>query len=158
MEKGAPVAELRILFRVPVSKVFEAFVDPKITTKFWFTQSDGRLEPGKHLNWRWEKHDLTVPVQVLEVEQDKRIQMEWGEGDDKSTVEWTLDESLRKPGFLRIFLTFRQSRRLTYGLKRKSLTACPRHASKCNSILNNMSITYSVLHLACRTTGTWRKT
>lgn len=89
MEKDAPVAELCLLFQVPVSKVFEAFVEPKITTKFWFTQSDGRLEPGKHVNWRWEKHDLTVPVQVLEVEQDKRILMEWGEGDDKSTVEWT---------------------------------------------------------------------
>ena len=89
MEKGAPVAELRILFRVPVSKVFEAFVEPDITTKFWFTQSDGRLEPGKHVNWRWEKRDLTVPVHVLEVEPDKRILMEWGKGDDRSTVEWT---------------------------------------------------------------------
>ena len=92
MERDAPVAELKVLFRVPASRVFEAFVEPTITTKFWFTHSDGRLETGMNVNWRWEMNDLTVPVKVLEIEQDKKILIEWGEGDNRSTVEWTFTD------------------------------------------------------------------
>ena len=33
-----------MLIRKPVAEVFEAFVDPDITAKFWFTKGSGRLE------------------------------------------------------------------------------------------------------------------
>lgn len=33
-----------MLIRRPVMDVFEAFIDPDITTTFWFTKSSGRLE------------------------------------------------------------------------------------------------------------------
>lgn len=102
MEESVPVAELQIVFHAPVSRVFEAFVDPMITTKFWFTHSDGRLEPGENVKWRWEERDLTVPVQVLEVEQDSRILVEWGEGADKSTVEWTFAAQADGTTFVKI--------------------------------------------------------
>jgi len=45
--QDAPIAKAQMLIRKPVAEVFEAFVDPAITTKFWFTESSGRLEPGK---------------------------------------------------------------------------------------------------------------
>ena len=38
-----PVVTAAMLIRRPASEVFEAFVDPDITTKFWFTKSSGRL-------------------------------------------------------------------------------------------------------------------
>jgi len=44
----APVAKAVMLIRKPVAEVFEAFVDPEITRRFWFTKSTGRLETGKH--------------------------------------------------------------------------------------------------------------
>ena len=34
-------AKAGMLIRRPVKDVFEAFVDPKITTKFWFTRAAG---------------------------------------------------------------------------------------------------------------------
>ena len=46
----APVAKAEMLIRKPVAEVFEAFVDPEITRRFWFTKSTGRLETGKHTN------------------------------------------------------------------------------------------------------------
>ena len=49
-----PVSKTGMLIRRPVAEVFEAFVDPEITTKFWFTQSGGRLEAGKQVQWEWE--------------------------------------------------------------------------------------------------------
>jgi uncharacterized protein YndB with AHSA1/START domain len=35
------------LIRRPVADVLEAFVNPDITTTFWFTNSSGKLEAGK---------------------------------------------------------------------------------------------------------------
>jgi uncharacterized protein YndB with AHSA1/START domain len=46
---NAPVVKAQMLIRKPVKDVFEAFVNPAITTKFGFTKSTGRLEEGKHL-------------------------------------------------------------------------------------------------------------
>jgi uncharacterized protein YndB with AHSA1/START domain len=42
-----PIAKSEMLIRKPPAQVFEAFVDPEITRKFWFTKSTGRLETGK---------------------------------------------------------------------------------------------------------------
>ena len=55
-----PVAKAAMLIRKPVAQVFEAFIDPAITTKFWFTKSTGRLEPGKHITWTWEMYDIST--------------------------------------------------------------------------------------------------
>jgi len=37
----APVAKTEMLIRKPVAEVFEAFVDPEITRRFWFTKIPG---------------------------------------------------------------------------------------------------------------------
>ena len=84
----APVAKSEMLIRRPVGEVFEAFVDPAITSRFWFTKGSGRLEPGKEIQWDWEMYNFSVKVQVREVEKDKRIVVEWGAYDERSTIEW----------------------------------------------------------------------
>jgi uncharacterized protein YndB with AHSA1/START domain len=44
--KHVPRTKTGMVIRRPVADVFEAFVNPKITTEFWFTRSSGRLEAG----------------------------------------------------------------------------------------------------------------
>ena len=83
-----PVAKAEMLIRKPVAEVFDAFIDPAITTKFWFTKSSGKLEAGKQVTWTWEMYDLSVQVNVKEVEKDKRILIEWGNYREVTTVEW----------------------------------------------------------------------
>ena len=83
-----PVATAEMLIRKPPAKVFEAFIDPEITKRFWFTKSTGRLEPGKHVTWTWEMYNVSVDVEVKEIEPNKRIVIEWGNNDEMSTVEW----------------------------------------------------------------------
>ena len=39
-----PIAKATMLIRRPVATVFEAFVNPEVTTRFWFIKSSGRLE------------------------------------------------------------------------------------------------------------------
>lgn len=77
-----------MLIRKPVGEVFEAFIDPAITSRFWFTKSTGRLEPGKHVTWTWEMYDVSVDVVVKEIELNKRILIEWGNDDEMTAVEW----------------------------------------------------------------------
>ncbi len=84
----APVAKAEMLIRKPVAQVFEAFVDPAITTKFWFTKSSGRLEPGKQIRWDWEMYGASSEVRVLAVEPNKRILVEWSGYGTPTTVEW----------------------------------------------------------------------
>jgi uncharacterized protein YndB with AHSA1/START domain len=43
LSKG-PIANVGMLIRKPVADVFEVSVNPDIMTKFWFTNSSGRLE------------------------------------------------------------------------------------------------------------------
>lgn len=83
-----PIAKAEMLIRKPVTEVFEAFLNPEITTKFWFTKSSGRLEAGKHITWTWEMYNLSIQVVVKEIELDKRILIEWGNNGSMTTVEW----------------------------------------------------------------------
>jgi uncharacterized protein YndB with AHSA1/START domain len=85
----APVAKAELLIRKPVAEVFEAFVNPAITTKFWFTKSSGPLQPGKRVRWDWEMFGVGKDVDVKIVEPPKRIVIDWGAVGKTSTVEWT---------------------------------------------------------------------
>jgi uncharacterized protein YndB with AHSA1/START domain len=82
-----PSAKAEMLIRRPVAEVFDAFVNPAMTTKFWFTRSSGRLEAGEQVRWDWEMYNASAQVSVRAVEQDRRILIEWS-GYGGTTVEW----------------------------------------------------------------------
>jgi uncharacterized protein YndB with AHSA1/START domain len=78
-----------MLIRRPVADVFEALVNPDITTKFWFTKSSGRLEAGRQVQWDWEMYGISIPVTAKAVEPNKRIVIEWQGHKGPTIVEWT---------------------------------------------------------------------
>lgn len=78
-----------MLIRRPVAEVFEAFVNPEVTTKFWFTKSSGRLEAGKQVTWEWEMYGVSTKVDVEAIERDRRILIEWEGYKGPEMVEWT---------------------------------------------------------------------
>jgi len=86
--KQVPITKTGMLIRKPAADVFQAFVDPDITTKFWFTRSSGRLEAGKQVRWDWEMYGIAVPVTVKAIEPDKLIVIEWPGQSGPTTVEW----------------------------------------------------------------------
>ncbi len=69
--------------------MFEAFINPDITTKFWFTKSSGRLEVGKQVQWEWEMYGVSIPVTATAIEPNARIAIEWPGYSGPTTVEWT---------------------------------------------------------------------
>jgi uncharacterized protein YndB with AHSA1/START domain len=85
----APVVETGMLMRKPVDEVFEAFVNPGITTKFWFTDSTGPLEPGAEVRWTWSFYGVSTPVRVHEFDKNARLVIEWGERPASTTFTVT---------------------------------------------------------------------
>jgi uncharacterized protein YndB with AHSA1/START domain len=80
-----PIVKAEMLIRRPVEEVYEAFINPEITTKFWFTKSSGRLEVGKTIRWDWEMYGVGDELVVKEIVQNKLIRIEWTDG---TQVEW----------------------------------------------------------------------
>ncbi len=87
--QNEPVVRTQMLIRRKVDQVFEAFVDPAITEKFWFTKGSGPLEEGKQVRWEWEMYGLSATVNVKTVEPHKRILIEWNE--PPCPVEWLFE-------------------------------------------------------------------
>jgi uncharacterized protein YndB with AHSA1/START domain len=86
--KQVPVTKTGMLIRRPVADVFEAFVNPDITTKFWFTKGSARLEAGKQIQWDWEMYNISISVTAKTIEPNKRIVIEWPGYSGPTTVEW----------------------------------------------------------------------
>jgi uncharacterized protein YndB with AHSA1/START domain len=86
MTNNMPTVETQMLIRKPVAQVFQALIDPAITTNFWFTKSSGQLEAGKTVKWEWEMYGASVQVFVKRIIPNKLISTEWG--DPATTVDY----------------------------------------------------------------------
>lgn len=78
-----PVARTSMRIRRPVAEVFEAFVDPAVTSKFWFTRGSARLTEGAQVTWHWDMYGVAADVRVTALELNRRIVIEW-----PTPVEW----------------------------------------------------------------------
>jgi uncharacterized protein YndB with AHSA1/START domain len=83
-----PSVQVGMLVRRPADQVFQALVDPAITTRFWFTRSTGKLTPGARVRWDWEMYGVSADVAVKDVDEGRRILFDWGADDESTTVEF----------------------------------------------------------------------
>jgi uncharacterized protein YndB with AHSA1/START domain len=81
--QSAPVARTQMLIRRPVADVFEAFIDPAITGRFWFSRASARLAEGAVVTWHWDMYGVAASVAVKVVEPNRRILVEW-----PTAIEW----------------------------------------------------------------------
>lgn len=86
MKNNLITVEAQMLIRKPVSQVFQAFIDPAITTNFWFTKSSGKLEVGRTVKWVWEMYGVADYVFTKKIIPNKLISTEWG--DPATTVDY----------------------------------------------------------------------
>jgi uncharacterized protein YndB with AHSA1/START domain len=97
-----PIARTGMLIRRPVDEVFEAVVNPEITTKFWFTGSSGRLEVDKQVQWEWSYYDVSIKVDTKVIEPKRRIVIEWPGYSGPTTVEWSFEAQKDETTFVRV--------------------------------------------------------
>lgn len=78
-----PLVRTGMLIRRPIAEVFDAFVDPAITSRFWFTRGSGRLREGALVTWYWDMYGVAAEVAVRALEPERRLLIEW-----PTPVEW----------------------------------------------------------------------
>jgi uncharacterized protein YndB with AHSA1/START domain len=83
-----PITKTGMLIRRPAWEVFEAFINPEVTTKFWFTRSSGRLEVDKPIQWEWAMYGVSITVTAKTIEPGRRIVLEWPGYGGRTAVEW----------------------------------------------------------------------
>jgi len=86
-----PVATAGMLIRRPVAQVFAAFVDPSVTTRFWFSDASGPLTPGAEVRWDWAMYGVGTDVRVKAIEPDRRILIDWDVDTNPTEVEWRFE-------------------------------------------------------------------
>ena len=82
-EATRPLVECQMMVRKPVSEVFQAFINPEITTKFWFTKASGPLEKDNTVTWEWEMYGVSEEISVIDILPNERITIQW---DNPSTT------------------------------------------------------------------------
>ena len=76
--------------RRPPADVFEAFVDPAITKRFWIAGSSGRLETGAKVVWDLTADGLArADVVVQTAEPGEGLGFDWGDAAMMTTVQIT---------------------------------------------------------------------
>ena len=99
---NATTSRTGMLIRRPVGEVFAAFVDPQVTTRFWFTHASGPLREDAEVEWRWEMYDVRTTAKVLAFEQDRRLGVEWRGDEGPTRVEWRFDPKGDRSTFVEI--------------------------------------------------------
>lgn len=97
-----PAAKAEMLIRKPVQEVFEAMVNPDITSKFWYTKGSGRLDSGKDVRWDWEMYGASVELCAHEIRKNKFIAFNWASQGGTTSVEMSFKPHGHDATFLSI--------------------------------------------------------
>lgn len=60
-----------------IEEVFEGIVNPTIMTKYFISESTGRLESGKDIEWKFPEFDPWYAVTNVNVEENSSISFVW---------------------------------------------------------------------------------
>lgn len=73
--------------------VFDAIVDPSNMSHYFISESSGRMEEGKIINWKFPEFEEAFPVKILKIVPNEFISFEWdGAKGQKLKVEIRLEK------------------------------------------------------------------
>tara|TARA_B100001109_G_scaffold255659_1_gene259832 strand:- start:7368 stop:7808 length:441 start_codon:yes stop_codon:yes gene_type:complete len=79
-------ASLQIL--KPIAEVFEAIVEPNHMTQYFISESNGRMESGAELKWKFPEFEDVFPITQIKVNSPSFISFVW---DTETVVEIHLE-------------------------------------------------------------------
>ena len=83
----------------PIEEVFEWIVNPLHMTKYFISESSGRLEEGNELIWKFPEFDDKFPIKEINIETNRLISFVW---DPETVVKITLEELPDKSTLVRV--------------------------------------------------------
>jgi len=78
-----------IQIQKPIEEVFEGIVNPEKMTKYFISESSGRLETGKEVIWKFPEFEDKFPIKKIEIENTSAISFVW---DPETIVKITLEK------------------------------------------------------------------
>ena len=70
----------------PLGLVFKSVVDPTKITKYFVSNSSGKLAEGAKIIWEFKDYNVKINVDVIEVIENKKIMFNWEASGTKAKV------------------------------------------------------------------------
>ena len=93
------IAKATIQIQKPIEVVFEGIVNPEKMTKYFISESNGRLETAKELIWKFPEFPDKVPVTAIKIETNHSVSFVW---DKETTVNITLEAQADKSTVVKV--------------------------------------------------------
>jgi len=61
----------------PIDEVFEGIINPDSMCKYFISESNGRMETGRELLWKFPEFDEKFPITEIVIEENKSISFVW---------------------------------------------------------------------------------
>jgi len=71
------IAKATIQIQKPIVEVFEGIVNPEMMTKYFISESNGRLETGAGLIWKFPEFPDECPITDIRIEENHSISFVW---------------------------------------------------------------------------------
>ncbi|MBK9098813.1 MAG: SRPBCC domain-containing protein [bacterium] len=84
-------AKVQLGILKPAGEIFDAIVNPDTMTKYFISESTGKMESGKTLTWKWTDYVGEHEIKVGKIEQDKVVSFEWNGSGLNCVVVITLE-------------------------------------------------------------------
>ena len=82
-------SNVTIQIQKPIEEVFEGIVNPEKMTKYFISESSGRLESGKEVIWKFPEFDDKFPINKIKIETNRSISFVWN---PETVVNITLEQ------------------------------------------------------------------
>jgi uncharacterized protein YndB with AHSA1/START domain len=93
------IAKATIQIQKPIEEVFEGIVNPEKMTKYFISESNGRMETGKELTWKFPEFPDLVPVKDISVDINRSVSFVW---DNETVVTITLEAQADKSTVVKV--------------------------------------------------------
>lgn len=78
-----------IQIQKPIEEVFDGIVNPEKMTRYFISESTGRLETGKDVLWKFPEFEEKFPIKAVKIEKASKISFVW---DPDTIVTITLEK------------------------------------------------------------------
>ena len=78
-----------IQIQKPIEEVFQGIVNPEKMTKYFISESSGRLESGKEVIWKFPEFEEEFLINEIKIENNSSISFVW---DPETLVKITLEK------------------------------------------------------------------
>jgi uncharacterized protein YndB with AHSA1/START domain len=93
------IAKATIQIQKPIEEVFEGIVNPEKMTNYFISESNGRMETGKELIWKFPEFPIEIALKDIKTEINSSISFVW---DKETVVKIILEEQPDKSTVIKV--------------------------------------------------------